>query len=47
MKDKLQQLLENECRIQIWVRNHLSKPIEEKKVINKLCISSVKQRIML
>jgi len=45
MKENLQQYLENRCITQSWVKKHLAKPIEEKDVINKLSISSIKQRL--
>jgi hypothetical protein len=47
MKDNLQQYLENQCKIQLWVKNHLSKPLENKKVINKLSISSIRQKLII
>lgn len=46
MKDKLNQYLENECITQLWVKKHLLKPIEYKKLINKFSISSVKQKLI-
>ncbi len=45
MNDNLQRYLENECRIQIWAKKQISKQIEFKDKINKLSISSVKQKI--
>ncbi len=47
MKDNLQQYLENECKVQLWVKKHLLKPIENKKEINKLSISSIKQKLII
>lgn len=45
--DDLQKYLEHECVLQQYVRKMLKKPIEEKEVINKLSISSIRQKLKI
>lgn len=44
-KDKLQRYLESVCHVQKWAKNHINKEKKEVGSINKLSISSIKQRI--
>lgn len=44
-KDSLQRYLESVSHVQKWAKNHINKKIKEVDSINKLSISSIKQRI--
>lgn len=45
MKDKIQEYLEHECKLQFWCRKHINKPKEVVEKINVNSISSVKQKL--
>ena len=45
MEDKIINYLLSEIHLQDYARKMINKPIEEKTVINRLSIASVKQRL--
>lgn len=45
MKDKIQEYLQVECKLQVWVRKQINKPKEVVEKINVNSISSVKQKL--